>query len=109
TGPAGGLHPRPDIGIVIEPADHHFIARGPPGGQGSGKAVGQGCHVRPENDPIRLAAGQVASAARHPAVIPSERLLAGNAPPALPSPARYASPIASITVAGSWVPAAPSR
>ena len=50
-----------------------------------------------------------AIARRHSAVIASERLLAGNAPSELPSPDRYAPLIASITGAGSWVPAAPSR
>src|SRR5215469_16073917 len=50
-----------------------------------------------------------ATAARHALVIASARLLAGKAPPALPRPARYASPIAWITAAGNCVPAAPSR
>ena len=50
-----------------------------------------------------------ATAWRHSAVSAVERRLAGNRPPALPSPDRYAAPIASSTATGTWVPAAPSR
>ncbi len=50
-----------------------------------------------------------ATARRASVTSSSERALAGNSPPVLPIPVRYAPLIASMTGSGTWVPAAPSR
>jgi hypothetical protein len=52
---------------------------------------------------------RAATAARHSAVLASDRWLAGKNPSEFPSPAAYAAPMAWITGAGTCVPAAPSR
>ena len=59
TAPRGGLHPGPDVGVVVEPGHHDLVPSLPAPGQRLGQPVGEGGHVRAEDDPVRAAAGQV--------------------------------------------------
>ena len=55
----GGLHPGPDVGVVVEPGHDHLVARPPAPGQRVREPVGEGGHVRAEDDAVRAGAGQV--------------------------------------------------
>ncbi len=57
--PGGGLHPGPDVRVVVEPGHDHLVARRPVPRQGVGEPVGERGHVRPEDHAIRVTAGQV--------------------------------------------------
>ena len=59
TAARGGLHPGPDVRVVVEPRHDHLVARPPAPGQRLGEPVGEGGHVRAEDDAVRAGAGQV--------------------------------------------------
>src|SRR5215471_7368844 len=50
--PRGGLHPRPDVGVVVEPGYHDLVPPLPAPGQRLGEPVGEGGHVRAQDDPV---------------------------------------------------------
>ena len=55
-----GGDPRPDVGVVVQPADEHLVAGSPGLRQGSGEQVGVRGHRLPEEDPARVHPQQVA-------------------------------------------------
>ena len=57
--PGRRLEPGPDVGVVVQAGHHHLVAGGPARGQGGRQPVGEGGHVRAEDDPVGLAADQV--------------------------------------------------
>jgi hypothetical protein len=54
-----GLHPRPDVGVVVEPGQHHLVALTPASRQRAGHQVGQRGGARAEDHPGRIAADQI--------------------------------------------------
>ena len=54
-----GLHPRPDVGVVVQPGDHHLVAGRPRARQRPGQVVGQGGHAPAEDHPARVGADEV--------------------------------------------------
>ena len=58
-GPDRRLHPRPDVRVMVEPGDHDLVAGAPARRERAGQPVGQGGHVRAEDDALGLAAGEV--------------------------------------------------
>ena len=61
--PVGGLHPRPHVGVMVEPGHDHLVAWPPARCQRRRQPVGQGGHVGPEYHAIGPAAGQVGNGA----------------------------------------------
>ena len=59
VGPGGGLNPRADVRVVVQPGDHDLVAGPPCVGQRAGQPVGQRGHVRAEDDALRVAAHEV--------------------------------------------------
>ena len=57
--PGRRLDPGPDVGVVVQPGHDHLVAGRPARGQGGRQPVGEGGHVRAEDDAVRLAADQV--------------------------------------------------
>ncbi|ESU50726.1 hypothetical protein P376_1298 [Streptomyces sp. HCCB10043] len=57
--PLGRLHPRADVGIVVEPADHHLVPRLPRPGQGAREVVRELGGAPAEDDPARIRAQQI--------------------------------------------------
>src|SRR5690606_4916823 len=59
AGPRGGLQPRPDVRVVVEPGDDHLIARRPIRGEGTRDQIGQRGRARPEDHAVGYAADEV--------------------------------------------------
>ena len=59
---AGGLRgedPRTDVGVVVEPGDHHLVAGAPPVREGARQVEGERGGAAPEDDAARVGAEQV--------------------------------------------------
>ena len=57
--PSGGLDPRPDVGVVVEPGDHDLVVGGPLPRQRLRHPVGELRRARAEHHPLGGAADQV--------------------------------------------------
>ena len=55
----GGQHPRPDVGVVVQPGDHDLVARAATLGQRAREVVGQLGHAAAEDDAAGIGAEQV--------------------------------------------------
>jgi hypothetical protein len=55
----GGEHPRTDVRVVVQPGDHHLVARAPARRQGAGQVEGELGGAAPEDDAPRVRTQQI--------------------------------------------------
>ena len=107
AGLLGELQPRPDVRVVVEPAEHDLVAGAPGPGQRRANVQVRVVMFGPRTTPAGTPPTRSATAVRAPETSASVRPDAGKTPPRGATGMRIAAPTACATDSGTSEPAGP--